>query len=57
MCVLPILEAAQTQLKENSQVKKGDSLFAITVDNTHFDYQIIFEDKLIDPLMVIEAKG
>lgn len=50
-------EAAQTQLQENAQVKKGDSLFAITVDNTQFDYQIIFEDKLIDPLMVIEAKG
>ncbi len=50
-------EAAQTQLQENTQVKKGDSLFSITVDNTQFDYQIIFEDKLIDPLMVIEAKG
>lgn len=50
-------EAAQTQLEENTQVKTGDTLFVITVDNTQFDYQIIFEDEAIDPLMVIEAKG
>ncbi len=50
-------EAAQTQLQENTQVKMGDTLFTITVDNTQFDYQIIFEDEIIDPLMVIEAKG
>lgn len=50
-------EAAQTQLQENAQVKTGDTLFTITVDDTQFDYQIIFEDEPIDPLMVIEAKG
>lgn len=50
-------EAAQTQLQENAQVKTGDPLFTITVDDTQFDYQIIFEDEPIDPLMVIEAKG
>lgn len=50
-------EAAQTQLQEDAQVKTGDTLFTITVDDTHFDYQIIFEDEPIDPLVVIEAKG
>lgn len=50
-------EAAQTQLQENTQVKTGDTLFTITVDDTQFDYQILFENEPIDPLMVIEAKG
>ena len=50
-------EAAQTQLQENTQVKTGDTLFTITVDDTQFDYQIIFENEPIDPLLVIEAKG
>ena len=50
-------EAAQTQLQEDTQVKTGDTLFTITVDNTQFDYQIIYKNKPIDPLVVIEAKG
>lgn len=50
-------KAAQTQLQENTEVKTGDTLFTITVDDTQFDYQIIFEDEPIDPLTVIEAKG
>lgn len=50
-------EAVQTQLQEDTQVKMGDTLFTITVDNTQFDYQIIYKNKPIDPLVVIEAKG
>ena len=50
-------EAVQTQLQEGTQVKTGDTLFTITVDNTQFDYQIIYKNKPIDPLVVIEAKG
>lgn len=50
-------EAVQTQLEEDTQVKTGDALFTITVDNTQFDYQIIYKNKPIDPLAVIEAKG
>lgn len=50
-------EAAQTQLEEDAQVKTGDTLFTITVDDTQFDYQIIYGNEPIDPLMVIEAKG
>lgn len=50
-------EAAQTPLQENAQVKTGDMLFKITVDNTQFDYQIIYNNEPIDPLVVIEAKG
>lgn len=47
----------KTQLKEKTQVKTGDALFKIKVDNTQFDYQITFKNKPIDPIMVIEAKG
>ncbi|MBD5471075.1 MAG: peptidoglycan DD-metalloendopeptidase family protein [Lachnospiraceae bacterium] len=50
-------EAVQTQLQEDTQVNTGDALFTITVDNTQFDYQIIYKNKPIDPLVVIEAKG
>lgn len=50
-------ETAQTQIEENTQVKMGDTLFTITVDNTQFDYQIIYKNEPIDPLAVIEAKG
>lgn len=50
-------EAAQTQLQADTQVKTGDTLFTITVDNTQFDYQIIYKNEPIDPLVVIEAKG
>lgn len=50
-------EAVQAQLQEDTQVKMGDTLFTITVDNTQFDYQIIYKNKPIDPLAVIEAKG
>lgn len=48
---------AQTQVQENAEVKAGDTLFTITTDDTQFDYQILFENEPIDPLMVIEAKG
>lgn len=48
---------AQAQVQENAEVKAGDTLFTITTDNTQFDYQILFENEPIDPLMVIEAKG
>lgn len=50
-------QAAQTKIEENAQVKTGDTLFTITVDDTQFDYQIIYKNEPIDPLMVIEAKG
>ena len=50
-------EQAQVQVQENAEVKAGDTLFTITTDNTQFDYQILFENEPIDPLMVIEAKG
>lgn len=50
-------ESVQTQLQEDTQVKTGDTLFTITVDNTQFNYQIIYKNKPIDPLAVIEAKG
>lgn len=50
-------EAVDTLLQENTQVRTGDKLFTIKVDNTQFDYQIVFKNKPIDPITVIEAKG
>lgn len=47
----------QIQVQENAEVKSGDTLFTITADDIQFDYQILFENEPIDPLMVIEAKG
>lgn len=50
-------QAADVQTSEGAQVKAGDTLFAITVEDSQVDYQILFEEEPIDPLTVIEAKG
>ena len=42
--------------EEGSQVKIGDVLVAISI-NTQLDYQVIYEEQPIDPLIVLEAKG
>lgn len=47
----------QAELTEGTQVKSGDVLFTIITDDTQFDYQIIFNGELTDPLTIIEAKG
>lgn len=47
----------QLQSEEGTEVQSGDVLFTIITDDTQFDYQIIFDGELIDPLTIIEAKG
>lgn len=42
--------------EEGSQVQIGDILVAISVD-TQLDYQVIYEEQAINPLIVLEAKG
>lgn len=42
--------------EEGSQVQIGDVLVTINPD-VQLDYQVIFEEQPIDPLMVLEAKG
>lgn len=50
-------QEAEVQATEGAQVEAGDVLFAITVDDTQLDYQILFHDEPIDPLTVFDAKG
>lgn len=40
-----------------TQVGAGDILATITAETAQLDYQVIFEDQPIDPLMVLDAKG
>lgn len=42
---------------EGDQVGIGDTLAMIDAQNEQLDYQVIFEDEPIDPLIVFEAKG
>ena len=42
--------------EEGSQVQIGDILVTISTD-TQLDYQVIYEEQPIDPLMVLDAKG
>ena len=39
------------------KVQSGDVLAAVNAQNEQVDYQVIFEDEPIDPLIVFEAKG
>jgi murein DD-endopeptidase MepM/ murein hydrolase activator NlpD len=44
-------------VEEGAQVKKGDTLFTITAENTELDYEVLYGDEFIDPLSIIAAKG
>lgn len=48
---------AELEVEENSQVHGGDTLFTITRDGTELDYQVLYEDTPVNPVLVIEAKG
>ena len=43
--------------EEGDKVQGGDVLAAVNAQNEQVDYQVIFEDEPIDPLIVFEAKG
>lgn len=51
------VQEAQTTREEGEQVQIGDVLAAVTAQNEQVDYQVMFEDEPIDPLIVFEAKG
>ena len=42
---------------EGARVQAGDILLTITKDDTQLDYQILYEEKSVDPLEIIDAKG
>ncbi len=50
-------ENADLKVEEGAQVKKGDTLFTITAENTELDYEVLYGDEFIDPLSIIAAKG
>lgn len=51
------MQEAEVRVQEGAQVENGDTLAVIRTDDTQLDYQVIFNEKPIDPLIVIEAKG
>ena len=50
-------ENADLKVEEGAQVKKGDTLFTITAENTELEYEVLYGDEFIDPLSIIAAKG
>ena len=50
-------QEAEVQVEMGQQVQIRDSLITINGNNTQFDYQIIYGEQVIDPLLVLEAKG
>ena len=51
------MQEVEVNVQEGAQAENGDVLAKILTDDTQLDYQVIFNDKIIDPLLVIEAKG
>lgn len=43
--------------QEGTQVQAGTALASVDQNNIQLDYQVIYEDNPIDPMIVIEAKG
>lgn len=50
-------ENAESLLEEGTQVQAGTALVPIDIHNEQLDYQVIYEDEPMDPLIVFEAKG
>ena len=43
--------------EEGTQVQAGAALASVEIQNAQLDYQVIYEENPIDPMIVIEAKG
>ena len=50
-------QEANVQVEAGQQVQSRDKLIIINDNDTQFDYQVIYQDQVIDPLLVLEAKG
>lgn len=50
-------QEVEVRTQEGAQAESGDTLAVIRTDDTQLDYQVYFNEKPIDPLIVIEAKG
>ena len=51
------LQEAESLQDEGTQVQSGTVLVSVDINNVQLDYQVIFEESPIDPLIVFEAKG
>lgn len=50
-------QEANVQVEIGQQVQSRDTMIIINANDTQFDYQVIYGDQMIDPLLVLEAKG
>ena len=51
------LQEAESLQDEGTQVQSGTALVSVDINNVQLDYQVIYEESPIDPLIVFEAKG
>lgn len=51
------LQNAEPLYEEGAQVQAGAPIVPVNINNTQLDYQVIYREKPIDPLIVFEAKG
>lgn len=50
-------QEANVQVTAGQQVQSRDTLVIVNGNDTQFDYQVIYNEQMIDPLLVLEAKG
>lgn len=50
-------QSAEPLYEEGAQVQAGTAIVSVDINNTQLDYQVIYKEKPIDPLIVFEAKG
>ena len=50
-------QAAEPLYEEGAQVQAGIAIVTVNTNNIQLDYQVIYREKPIDPLIVFEAKG
>ena len=50
-------QAAEALQEEGTQVEAGTALVSVDIQNVQLDYQVIYDEKPIDPMIVFEAKG
>lgn len=51
------LKEADVRVSVGEQVEMRDTLIVINNEETQLDYQVIYNEQAIDPLLVLEAKG
>ncbi|MEZ3464078.1 MAG: M23 family metallopeptidase [Lachnospiraceae bacterium] len=50
-------QEADVQVEMGQQVQSRDTLIVINGNDTQLDYQVLYNEQVIDPLLVLEAKG